>query len=360
MKADDFNVLMFDAAYPPPITGGKEKQAHLLARALHERGIHVQALSYFHNGNRTGDHDGIHVDRVAKGALAPIRLLFLLARLRSRFNVLHIHTPSRIGRSLALMGRLCGFRVVFKFPSVQMLEGLSRTEEFSWRLVLRACGTLVVLAQQAVDELQARGVPPEKIFHVSNGVDVPDLIDMRREDSQVRLLFVGRLIELKRCRDILQACASLPGALPWRLTVAGDGPERVSLADLAGQLQIADRVDFIGHHDKPLELMKQADILVLASTREGMPNVVLEAMSVGLPVVSTPVGAVPDMLGAAAADYTFPVKNVAALSGRIERLVSEPEERRRYGAALRARCEERYSIGAVANHYIERYRQISA
>ena len=351
-------VLMFDAAYPPPVLGGKEKQAHLLARALCERGIDVRALSYCHTGNKTGEHDGIYVDRVATGALAPIRLLFCLARQRGRYDVLHVHTPSRIGRYAALVGRLCGFEVMFKFPSVRMLENLSGFEAFSWRLVLRACGTLVVLAQQAADELRTLGVPAEKIFFVPNGVEMPAMARDESHNAQAHLLYVGRLIELKRCSDILRACANLPEQLPWRMTFVGEGPERASLIRLAAELGIADRVDFIGHHARPLSLMEQADILILASTREGMPNVVLEAMSIGLPVISTPVGAVPEMLGAAAAYYTFPVRDVAALSELIERLLNDDGERRRYGAALRARCEERFSIDYVAHLYAERYRAI--
>ena len=58
------SVLMFDAAYPPPVIGGKEKQAHLLARALLTKGIHVQALSYEHNGNTTEKYGDILVQRV--------------------------------------------------------------------------------------------------------------------------------------------------------------------------------------------------------------------------------------------------------------------------------------------------------
>ena len=64
-------IVMFDAAYPPPIIGGKEKQAHLLANELKRKGMNVCVLSYEHNGNHTQLHDEIKVYRVKKGAMTP-------------------------------------------------------------------------------------------------------------------------------------------------------------------------------------------------------------------------------------------------------------------------------------------------
>ena len=147
-------IVMFDAAYPPPIVGGKEKQVHLLANELKMQGIDVCALSYEHNGNHTQLYDDIKVYRVKKGAMAPFLFLLRLIYLRVNFKILHIHTPSRIGHIIAFMGFILGYRVVFKFPNEKMLNNLSVASIYCWRITR---GNNIYAIERYVGEAKGTG-----------------------------------------------------------------------------------------------------------------------------------------------------------------------------------------------------------
>ena len=175
MKTDtnQLKILFFDAAYPPPIVGGKEKQAHLLATELHRNGIDVCALSYEHNGNHTQLHDAIQVFRVKKNIIAPLLFLMRLICLRVEYKILHIHTPSRIGHIIAFFGFILGYRVVFKFINEDLLEDLTPLENCYWRITIWLADLLVVLEEKTYKTLiLSWRVDKEKIFQAHNGVEV--------------------------------------------------------------------------------------------------------------------------------------------------------------------------------------------
>jgi glycosyltransferase involved in cell wall biosynthesis len=83
---------------------------------------------------------------------------------------------------------------------------------------------------------------------------------------------------------------------PLDLTIVGDGPDRASLERLVGMRALGDRIHFVGHQADPRPFYREADLLVIPSRSEGLPNVLLEAIAHGLPVVSTRVGAVPEVV----------------------------------------------------------------
>src|SRR5699024_2794476 len=106
---------------------------------------------------------------------------------------------------------------------------------------------------------------------------------------------VRHLVALKGVDITIKALAEVPGAT---LVVAGDGPEKAALQQLAVRLKVADRVRFLGPvaHDDLCRYYNAADAMVLASSREGMPNVVLESLACGTPVIATSVGGIPELI----------------------------------------------------------------
>jgi glycosyltransferase involved in cell wall biosynthesis len=106
---------------------------------------------------------------------------------------------------------------------------------------------------------------------------------------------VGNLVENKGHHLAIEALPSLPD---FRLAIAGEGPERPALMALANQIKVAARVEFLGRvdQDKLATCYGAADILVLPSSREGWPNVLLESMACGTPVVATKVGGIPEIV----------------------------------------------------------------
>jgi glycosyltransferase involved in cell wall biosynthesis len=102
-----------------------------------------------------------------------------------------------------------------------------------------------------------------------------------------RILFVGRLVTAKGVDVLIEALALLPKQLNAHLILLGDGPERESLGRLVSVRQLDDRVHFVGFHANPLPWMRDADVLVLPSRREGLPTVLIEALAAGTQIIAT-------------------------------------------------------------------------
>lgn len=160
-----------------------------------------------------------------------------------------------------------------------------------------------------------------------------------------RLLFVGRLVPVKGVSLLLEAFAALQedyrGA---RLTLIGDGPERTALEGRAAQLGVA--VDFAGYRsqDEVASALADSDLFVLPSFAEGVPVVLMEAMASGLPVVTTRIAGIPELVEDGVSGLVLPPGDPAALGGAIAQLLSDPDLRARMGAAGRARVKADFAI----------------
>lgn len=161
---------------------------------------------------------------------------------------------------------------------------------------------VVTVSQALKDELTALGVPAGKITVLRNGVDLGRFAPLDRATVRTRLglhglvwLTVGNLVESKGVHLVVEALAAVPDTT---LLIAGDGPEESRLRALVARLGLGARVRFLGavKHDGLCEYYNAADVMMLASSREGMPNVVLEALACGTPVVATPVGGTPELI----------------------------------------------------------------
>lgn len=175
---------------------------------------------------------------------------------------------------------------------------------------------------------QSAGRLAERITVGRNAVEVR----ARAPSAGQELLFVGRLIPLKDLSTLFRALRRLPD--PPSVRLVGDGPLRAALEAEARGLPVsfAGRVE---PADLPTEYAR-GRALVLCSTSEGMPNVVLEAMAHGMPVISTPVASVPDVVVNDDSGYLFPVGDDAALAERIAQLFADDALRDRLAAgALR-------------------------
>jgi len=358
-NSTQLKILMFDAAYPPPVVGGKEKQVHLLANELKRQGVDVCALSYEHNGNHTQVHDNIKVYRVKNGAMATLLFLMRLIYLRVNFKILHIHTPSRIGHIMAFMGFLLGYRVVFKFPNEKMLDNLSMSAICYWRITIRVAKLLIVLEEKTQNTLiSSWKVDKDKIFLASNGVEVLNN-NNKIAGKTIKLLFVGRLVKQKCCSDLITACSNLNNRnIKWQLDIVGNGPLMDSLQIMTKQLGIVNKINFHGYQSDVLKYMKDADLLVLPSENEGMSNVLLEAMAIGLPIICTDVGAAKNMIGKQGEKYLTKPYDIIDLSNKIRMFSETPTLLKEYGTYLFERCKSKYSIQSSANSYIEHYQKM--
>jgi glycosyltransferase involved in cell wall biosynthesis len=202
---------------------------------------------------------------------------------------------------------------------------------------------------------------PDRVRYVPNFIELRDLGPVpdrtARAAAPVNVLFVGWMLEAKGVRELLEAARALPGA---HFTLIGaEDPE--FLASVRGELEaLSDRVRRIPPRprEEVLALYAEADVFVLPTWREGFPNVVLEAMGAGLPVVATPVGAIPEAVRDGEEGFLVPVQDAAALTEALRRLIDDRTLRLAMGRRARERAESVFSIDAVTRRLEAVYREL--
>lgn len=178
------------------------------------------------------------------------------------------------------------------------------------------------------------GMPADRLAMMPNGVDLKRFTlqpqAMLRAalgwPDGLTLISVGNLVENKGHHIAIEALASLPD---FRLVIAGEGPQREALQAVAQQHNVTSRVQFLGRVDQAElgQYYGAADISVLASTREGWPNVLLESMACGTPVVATSVGGVPEIVTSPAAGRLMATRTAADAVNAINDLRAHMPER---------------------------------
>ncbi|MEA2308538.1 MAG: hypothetical protein QOI65_824 [Thermoleophilaceae bacterium] len=175
-------------------------------------------------------------------------------------------------------------------------------------------------------------------------------------EAPARILLVALLDPKKGVDQLLRALGAV-GPPRFMLRIAGDGPVRDQLEGLRDELGLADRVEFLGLRSKPevAELMRRSDFLVLPSLWENLPNVLIEAMACGLPVVATRTGGVPEIVDQDAGLLVDP-GDVEALRGAVERMLDTHAGYDR--EAIARATEARYGYEAVGARWDELYREV--
>jgi glycosyltransferase involved in cell wall biosynthesis len=229
------------------------------------------------------------------------------------------------------------------------------------RWAARQAAAVVAVSQALKDKLVALGVEHERIHVLRNGVDLGlfhagdrDSLRAQLELRRPTLLSVGNLLAFKGHGLVIEALSFLPEC---ELVIAGEGPDRAAFEALARQCGVAGRVRFVGSLDQQ-DLRRYycaADALVLASSREGWPNVLLEAMACGTPVIATAVGGVPEIVTSTDAGAVVKERSAAALARAVRELSAQPRER----AATR-RFAEQFGWDATSKGQLQLFRQVLA
>ncbi|HJT75932.1 MAG TPA: glycosyltransferase, partial [Gemmataceae bacterium] len=229
------------------------------------------------------------------------------------------------------------------------------------RLLLRRAACVVCPSQTLVRT--ASGVwrlPARRVCYLPNGVDTARFAPaspaekqaIRRrlgwDDAEVVVGTVGQLRAEKNQERLLRTWAAVAAGRKTRLVVVGDGPMRQRLADGARELGVSDRVVLPGAAPDPADWYRALDVFALSSDTEQMPIAVLEAMSAGLPVVSTDVGDVATMVSAENRAHVVPPEREDAFGAALAAL----------GRTNREKCVREYEVGAMIRAYDRLYREV--
>ena len=263
---------------------------------------------------------------------------------RFRFDVLDAHYFYPDGVAAVMLGRRLGKPVVItaRGTDVYLIPDYRLPGRWIRWAAKRAAG-IVAVSEALRARLIALGIEASRIEVLRNGVDLELFAPGDRAAARQAVgldvdgtvvLSVGQLIPRKGHDLAMRAVARLPEAT---LVIVGEGPKADGLRRLARRLGSAERIRFLGAipQERLATIYNAADVLVLASTREGYPNVLLEALACGTPVVATAVGGVPEVVRDSVAGRLVEERSPEALAGAIRDLLADPPAR----AATRAYAE---------------------
>lgn len=307
---------------------------------LRRQVVLLEAIVRFAGALATGRVELVHVHAAMRGSFWRKSLFARLARLRGIPVLLHLHGSE--------------MKAFYGSQPPALRAAIARQ-------LVRATRVLV-LSESWRDYIEEIA-PGARVVVVPNYVALPPSVT-RHPSATVRLLFLGALGPRKGIFDLLQALARAAAAgLPLHLTVGGDG-QLAEARRLAVELGLADRVTFEGWVDanRRATLLNEVDVYVLPSYNEGLPMSVLEAMAAGLPVVTTTVGGLPELITSGQDGLLIEPGNVDALAEAVMDLTTDPVRRSSLGAAARARVAARYSrpvvLGLLEEIYVETVRRV--
>jgi glycosyltransferase involved in cell wall biosynthesis len=278
------------------------------------------------------------------------------------FDLIDAHYFYPDGVAAVLLGRKFGKPVVITARGSDINEIADYA--VPRRMILwaaREAAGIITVCQALKDRLVEIGANGRDIRVLRNGVDLQVFRPANRDDARAKhglagqvLLSVGHLIPRKAHHLVIEALASLPG---MTLLIAGDGPEKSALNELCRKLGVGERVRFLGQvpHAGLAELYSAADVLVLASSREGWANVLLEAMACGTSVVASNVWGAPEVVTEPAAGLLVADRTGPAFAAAIAQLLSNPPSR----AATRSYAE-RFSWDATTQGQLDLFESILA
>lgn len=221
----------------------------------------------------------------------------------------------------------------------------------------RECAAMITVSRPLKEALVALGADERRVTVARNGVDLQRFTPAGRTLTRkelgldgVVLLSVGNLVEGKGHHIAIESLAHLSDA---KLIIVGEGGEERTLRRLAAGCGVTDRVRFIGNLPQAVlaGYYAAADVLLLCSSREGTPNVVLEAIACGTPVVATKVGGIPDVLSTASCGVLMAERSVAACVDGVRQLLASLPDR----SATRA-CARQFDWAATTSTQLRVFR----
>jgi len=215
--------------------------------------------------------------------------------------------------------------------------------------------------RRAVEEAESSGswFRPERMAIVPNGVRLDYFSASPLPDNEEPLIVgLGSLVAYKRWELLIVAAGELARrGLRFRLTIAGEGPERRRLQDSARREDVADRLDLPGMVNDVPTLLARCSFLVHTSDVEGLPNTVLEAMACGRAVVATDAGDLPYLIEDGTTGFVVPRGDIERLSERMAVLLADRQKAVEMGRAGRKKAEAEYGVNRLVSETLAAYRE---
>jgi glycosyltransferase involved in cell wall biosynthesis len=365
---------------PPPPTriafcvtdldpGGAERALVQIVTRLDRRRWEPHVFCLDAGGVLVDELRGAGVQVVCLGARRP-RDVLVVWRLYRRLAALRPALLQTFLFHANIVGRLAGAaaRVPMIVSGVRVAEKRSNLRLWIDRLTDRLVARHVCVSSDVADfSINRGGLPSAKVCVIPNGVDCERFAQAAPADlaafgiprgSRV-LLFVGRLDPQKGPLQLLEASANLLTEFPeLHVLMVGDGPLATQLRAWTHERDLDSRIHFAGRQADVAGLMRASDLFVLPSQWEGLPNVVLEAMAAGTPIVAYAVEGVRDLLGDGKLGVVVPVSGEPGLAEAIRGALRDSEPLRRAAKNAQDAISERFTWPIVAAEYERLYAQL--
>ena len=297
---------------------------------------------------------GVRVVALGRGSTLAVWSWAPLVRLlrRERVDVLHSH---KFGSNVwgVVLGRLARVPAVVAHEHTWSYEGQPVRRFLDRELIARGSDAFVAVSHEDRRRMiEVERIDPEHVVFVPNGIDaLPDgdgprvRAELGIEADAPVIGAVAVLRPQKALHVLVEAAAELAREHPrLRVLIAGDGPERGRLEALVRERGLEETVTLLGLRRDVPDLLAALDVAVVSSDFEGTPLAVLEYMDAGLPVVSTRVGGLPDLIGHGRHGLLVEPGDPGALAAAVGALLRNPERARELGAAGRERRRSEFSI----------------
>lgn len=333
-------------------------------------GVKIYRFRYFLKQYERLTHEETAVDRIKRGPLNVMLAVFYILfgtlniiRLvkKERFDIIHIHWPfphilfgvcAKTAGQVRLFTTFYGVEIRWlkqKFPF------LSRP--FSY--FINKADTITAISTHTARELDT--ITRKKVAIVPFSAAIGPRRGTTSDAKEV--IFVGRLVERKGVRFLIEAFAHVKDAIPHRLVIIGDGPERADLEQRTHNLNLEDRIIFTGRiSDEELyRHYNQCSFIVLPAVYdakgdiEGLGVVLIEAMSYSKPAIASNAGGITDIMTDGENGFLVPPRDVHALAKAIERLATDNEMRERMGVRAKQVVDGKFSWNRITSQLISLY-----
>lgn len=282
-----------------------------------------------------------------------------------RPDVVHAHDPHAVAMASMALSFGTGGVAPALVASRRVDFHLQRHSFSRWKYRQVSC--FIAASRAIADILVADGVPRSKVVVVHDGIDVERVRRTTAVDIGAEFWFpkgapvlvnVGALVNHKGQKYLIEAMAQVRTQVAdAQLVIFGEGELRRALEQQIRDLGLEKHVVLAGFRDDVLALTRSADLFVMSSITEGLGSTVLDAMAMGLAVVGTRAGGIPEAVEDGVSGVLVPPGNAAALAAAIVRVLRDPELRARMGAAGQARVRDEFGVDRLVDGTLAVYRR---
>lgn len=346
--------------------GGSEMVGKNLAFKLSDRGHDVQVAALEFGGEL--EHEFVSkninfhiIGREPNEYVAPmIRLLKVFAKFKP--DIVHTHHLHNLVYA-AIPAKLVGAKTIHTEHEYFSLS--AKKHRFYLKLLSLLCSHVTGVGHEITEFLRTEvKLPPNKLTTVTNGIDIASFGKDRKKARERYNIsptdkvigIVARLGKEKDHATLLQSFSNLHKTDPnILLLIVGDGEERDNLQMICHELEIAERVKFVGASSDIPNLLAAMDVFVLSSRAEGLPLAMLEAMAASLPVVVTRVGAIPEVIGNDNAGLLTIPGNASDIANKLRQVISNPDLAKKIATRGNRLVKEQYGLNVMVDRYVGLY-----